>query len=156
MNVQSTPMMVHQISEIIPRIYLTSWKSANDLQTLLDNKVTHIVNLSGMKNRYCDHFSYLSIEVQDHEKANIKKHFSKINRFIHNNWLNGGVIVVHCMAGVSRSPTVIIAYLTRKHKMDLNRAIDLVKEKRNIIQPNSGFMDQLNSYVSDTTNDTIL
>ncbi len=42
------------------------------------------------------------------------------------------------MAGVSRSATIVIAYLMKKLKINKERAIALVSEKRSIF-PNSGF-----------------
>ena len=52
-------------------------------------------------------------------------------------------IFVHCAAGMSRSPTIVVAYIMWKKKLSLNNAIKFVKEKRPIISPNDNFMNQL-------------
>ena len=52
-------------------------------------------------------------------------------------------MLVHCYAGVSRSATIIIAYLMKIMKWDLNTAFDFVKHKRVVAKPNDGFMNQL-------------
>ena len=44
---------------------------------------------------------------------------------------------------MSRSPTVVIAYIMWKNKLSLNKAIKFVKEKRPLISPNDNFMNQL-------------
>ena len=44
---------------------------------------------------------------------------------------------------MSRSPTIVIAYIMWKNKLSLNKAIKFVKEKRSIISPNDNFMNQL-------------
>lgn len=54
-----------------------------------------------------------------------------------------GVVLVHCNAGVSRSASVVIAFLILKKRMSFDDAFELVKERRPAIQPNSGFVKQL-------------
>jgi protein-tyrosine phosphatase len=53
---------------------------------------------------------------------------------------------VHCWAGVSRSATIVIAYLMRKNKWPLETAMDYVKQKRNFINPNHGFLAKLKDF----------
>lgn len=53
-----------------------------------------------------------------------------------------GKILVHCHVGVSRSATVVLAYLMLKRNMTLVEAINKVKAGRGII-PNRGFLRQL-------------
>ena len=52
-------------------------------------------------------------------------------------------VLVHCFAGVSRSPAVVIAYLMATKGWDLEEAHEYVKERRAIIKPNSSFIKQL-------------
>ncbi|XP_057213372.1 dual specificity protein phosphatase 26-like isoform X2 [Triplophysa rosa] len=54
----------------------------------------------------------------------------------------GGKILVHCHVGVSRSATIVLAYLMLKHNMTLVDSINTVKEGRGVI-PNRGFLRQL-------------
>lgn len=53
-----------------------------------------------------------------------------------------GKILVHCQVGVSRSATIVLAYLMLKQNMTLAEAIKKVKERRGIY-PNQGFLKQL-------------
>ena len=56
---------------------------------------------------------------------------------------NGCGILVHCLAGISRSVTVTVAYLMQKEQMTLNQAYDHVKRCKPNISPNFNFMGQL-------------
>lgn len=52
-------------------------------------------------------------------------------------------VLVHCLAGISRSVTVTVAYLMQKMNLSLNDANDFVKRKKSNISPNFNFMGQL-------------
>ena len=55
----------------------------------------------------------------------------------------GGCTFVHCMAGISRSATVCIAYLMKHLCWELQIAFDYLKSKRSCVAPNLSFMGQL-------------
>lgn len=55
-------------------------------------------------------------------------------------------MLVHCLAGISRSPTICIAYLMYSQNLSLDQAYDLVKQRRRLISPNLNFMRQLFEY----------
>lgn len=56
---------------------------------------------------------------------------------------NNKVVLVHCMAGISRSVTITIAYLMKFHRMSTTRAYQYLKDMRPAISPNLNFMGQL-------------
>lgn len=56
---------------------------------------------------------------------------------------NNKVVLVHCMAGISRSVTITIAYLMKYHRMSTQRAYQYLKDMRPAISPNLNFMGQL-------------
>jgi Dual specificity phosphatase, catalytic domain len=55
----------------------------------------------------------------------------------------GGVCLVHCSAGISRSASIVIAYLVHQRRMTLLSAMALCKAARQQCSPNPGFMSQL-------------
>ena len=73
-------------------------------------------------------------------------HFSKTNEYIKNALDEGGKVLVHWFAGISRSSTFLLAYLLGEKQMVLADAYKLLKEKRAKCDPNIGFMVQLKAY----------
>ena len=55
-------------------------------------------------------------------------------------------VLVHCLAGMSRSATIVIAYLLATTAMTTTEATEFVRSKRSIIRPNYGFINQLEQY----------
>ncbi|KAJ7475026.1 dual specificity phosphatase [Mycena latifolia] len=52
-------------------------------------------------------------------------------------------VLVHCQQGVSRSPSIVIAYLIRNHAMSYDAALAFVKRKCACAKPNPGFAHAL-------------
>ena len=59
---------------------------------------------------------------------------------------SGGKVLVHCLAGISRSPAICMAYLMYTMNFSMDQAHDFIKRKRRIISPNLNFMQQLHEY----------
>ena len=53
-----------------------------------------------------------------------------------------GKVFVHCFKGVSRSATIVLAYLMVRNNLDLMEAVRVLRAKRKI-HPNDGFIRQL-------------
>jgi atypical dual specificity phosphatase len=54
-----------------------------------------------------------------------------------------GKILVHCSAGISRSPMVVAAYLMKRKGMALKAALAQIIRVRPQVSPNAGFLQQL-------------
>lgn len=55
-------------------------------------------------------------------------------------------VLVHCLAGVSRSVTITVAYIMHKCTLNLNDAFNLVRARKSNIAPNLHFMQQLHTF----------
>ena len=75
----------------------------------------------------------IRFDLLDAENANIKRYFQKAFDFIEKKISDGKNVLVHCSAGVSRSASIIIAYLMKKNQMKYNDAFKYVKAIRKVI-----------------------
>jgi hypothetical protein len=57
-------------------------------------------------------------------------------------------VVVHCAMGVSRSASVVLAFLIRHRTMSLVDALALVRARRFVAYPNKGFLRSLRAFES--------
>ncbi|KAM7539422.1 hypothetical protein Aperf_G00000059252 [Anoplocephala perfoliata] len=89
---------------------------------------------------------HIQIPVDDIDYSNLRSHFDEIGDKIAREARRGGKTAVHCMAGISRSATVVLAYLMKHQRLSLSDAYNLVISVRPCIQPNIGFWRQLIDY----------
>ena len=96
-----------------------------------------------MEQKFADKIRYKVVELSDNEESDIRKHFRECIQFLDEEIKAGRTVYVHCMAGVSRSASVMISYFMWKYNMTMVDAMAAVKEKRPCIRPNDGFLLQL-------------
>ncbi|CAM4702604.1 dual specificity protein phosphatase 26 [Caretta caretta] len=135
--------------EVWPGLYLGDQDIAANRRELARLRITHILNASHSKWRGGAEYyegtgiRYLGIEAHDSPSFDMSPYFYPSADFIHQALSErGGRILVHCAVGVSRSATLVLAYLMIRHRMTLVEAIKTVKDHRGII-PNRGFLHQL-------------
>jgi protein-tyrosine phosphatase len=78
----------------------------------------------------------LRIPVQDSAEEDLAQFFQQATDFIQVNLEKGKSVLVHCSMGISRSASIVIAYLIRFDKMSLNEAYRHLKLARDCICPN--------------------
>jgi len=142
----------HKVSPDL-NLYLGSYPSSLQYDYLKERNVTNIVSIilavaaPPKTPKFRDTFDYLVVKGLDRPSQVLISHFEDVHAFIDEGLKNGGVLV-HCMAGVSRSATIVISYLMSRQNMTLAAAKQQVKSARNIIYPNEGFIKQLKHYES--------
>ena len=133
--------MENDIDKITETLFLGNMEAAFNKKKLKKLGIKKVLTvMSAFGNHYSSNeFKHKSIEIEDDFRTNIICHFKECFSFIEGN----EKVFVHCAAGMSRSPTVVIAYIMWKKKLRLNEAINFVKTKRPLISPNDNFMNQL-------------
>jgi len=133
------------LNEIVDNLYLGSADESDQKEKLQKYQVTHILPVGiGLERHFPSEFQYFpkSIDVQDSEEEDLLQYFTDCAKFIEEGRKTGKVFV-HCQAGISRSATIVIAYLMQKDQIPYEKARKIVQQKREIIYPNSGFVAQL-------------
>lgn len=75
--------------------------------------------------------------------SKISEDLEELTNIMHNAALQGKKILIHCQCGVSRSASLIVAYIMRYEKLGLNDAYNKLKETAPDISPNMGLIFQL-------------
>ena len=140
-------------TKIVDNIYLGNAYNASNFNQLDEFNITTIINVTNEIPNYfeeLEEFSYLKIPIDDTNSNTLLSFFDKINEYIKNNEREKTKtnILNHCYMGSSRSATVIIAYLVKKYNFSLQQALELVKEKRRVVNINTKFWNDLETYFS--------
>jgi len=133
------------MSLIVPGLYVGSLRDALDVEQLRDNKITDIVSVHDLSRAHPQHqhLRVLRVRISDRPESNLIEHIAAVNSFIHLARLEKRNILVHCLAGVSRSVSFVIAYLVTVTDMSHSKCVRFVAERRCNANPNFGFRMQL-------------
>jgi protein phosphatase slingshot len=136
-------------TRILDHLFLgTEWNASN-YDALSNDRITHILNVSSeVDNFFLDTFKYLNIRVLDVEETDLMKEFDRANKFIQEAKEQGSCCLVHCKMGVSRSASIVLAYLMKENNWTFEQAYQFAKQRRACINPNDGFRQQLKTYES--------
>lgn len=131
------------------KLYLGNISAARSSRSLSERRISHIVSVcsdqipaelpeSGL--------SHLRIPVEDVDYADLLIHLPAAVRFIDNAIRHHGIVLVHCVQGLSRSATVVAAYLMWSRRINATQALEAVRRAREQVWPNPGFQEQLVVY----------
>jgi len=139
-----------QATKIIPGVFIADFATASNPSTLKRLKVTHVISLMPreIEPPANDGLERLWITIADTPAANILEKFEQTTQFIKDALAQNGRVLVHCLQGISRSPTIVCAYLIATRFITAKQAIKLVQSKRKVVDPNTGFREQLQKYES--------
>lgn len=125
-------------------------------KSLVDAGVTHVLTVFGPEGGIVESESTMPllskvdivkrISIEDTEDVNLMQYFDETYAFIDDAVQKNEGVLVHCIAGISRSVTCVVAYLMKKNKWDAHEAIEFVRSKRPVANPNTGFREQLECY----------
>ncbi|KAM9528918.1 dual specificity protein phosphatase 3-like [Salvelinus alpinus] len=148
-------MPTHHVDEVFPRIYVGNAIVAMNTMRLKKLGITHILNAAEGNsfmhvNTNAEFYTgtgitYHGMGASDTDHFDLSIYFEEGANFIEKALAHKdgkGKVYVHCREGYSRSPTLVIAYLMLRHRMDIWSALSMVRQKREI-GPNDGFLRQL-------------
>jgi len=133
------------MSEIIKnKLYLGNMFDANNEEFIKTNNITCIIcvaeNLKfNINNPDVKKYKY---ELKDDDTEDISLYFNEIGLIINSE----KTVLVNCAAGISRSSTIVLAYLIKYFNINLKQAFLYTRKKRNQICPNKKFMECLLDY----------
>lgn len=148
------------VTEIIPRLYISDLSFAENPACLSSHRITHI--LSALPDAiYIPPATLLhphppparlQIRVDDFPFAELAAHLPQTTA-----WISDALsrdpnarVLVHCVEGISRSVSVVAAYLMAQFGWTPTEAVKFIKNKRRVAEPNFGFVQQLHEYARDS------
>ncbi|KAF9653644.1 phosphatases II, partial [Thelephora ganbajun] len=132
--------------QVIQNLWLGNIASIADVENLKKNNIHSI--LSAMRGRVVVQgtFTHKQIEIDDDEEEDILNHLVASTSFIGAELEKGRSVLVHCQGGIGRSATIVAAYLMYSHQLDTDGALKLIRQSRPYIDPNPGFLEQLDVF----------
>lgn len=121
--------------------------AAMDLPYLQLHNVKYVVNSTKRTPMFFPTmFSSMRVAIDDTEEESIEPYLECTYNFISKAREDGVGVLVYCEYGMSRSVSIVLAYLMRSEKLSLVEAFDVVQQLRPLSSPNPAFMEQLLSY----------
>lgn len=138
------------LSYICAGLYVSDWRTAVEIDYEEEGcPIGQVITVMS-----ADELDYYCIEaadfagakwtcilLEDDEGAPIADHFDAVCRLIEGS--HNKATLIHCMAGVSRSPTLAAAWLMKRYRCDAAAAVSLLATRRPQVAPNNGFKQQL-------------
>jgi protein-tyrosine phosphatase len=136
-------------SIILPNLYISDMHFAQNKEIISALSISAVINLAPdvAKNAFElePNFAYLTLYIQDNSTTDIAKYFAVTRNFI-DKYINSRGVLVHCAAGISRSATIIIAYVMKTLHLSFQSAFSFVQDRHPIADPNLNFLLQLMQY----------
>ncbi|OCH89405.1 DSPc-domain-containing protein [Obba rivulosa] len=79
------------------------------------------------------------IDIGDSAAVDIRPHLEGAVQWIDERRKHGQNVLVHCQHGISRSASIVLAYLIRTLNVSYDVAFTFLQSKRACIKPNAGF-----------------
>lgn len=147
---------VGDIHEVVPNLFIGNMWSTTP-QSLYQNDINIVLNVAGPHADMCKGKyklqKHVVLTIDDTPDASkqmlsqvIPKTIRLLEAYLHPEAPQKHRILIHCQAGVSRSATIIIAWLMKAYGMSRDEALTFLRSRRSIVNPNEGFMRVLAQY----------
>ncbi|XP_059929645.1 dual specificity protein phosphatase 8 [Gadus macrocephalus] len=135
------------LSLILPHLFLGAERDVTQ-DSLSARGISYVLSVSRCSPQpsFLPVSQYLRIPIDDSLRDDLLPWIPAALRFIDGAMSSGGAVLVHCAAGISRSPALAVAYIMYSMGLDLDHAYRFVKERRPSISPNFNFLGQLQHF----------
>ncbi|XP_071943597.1 uncharacterized protein [Antedon mediterranea] len=132
-------------TKILSFLHLGSQQDVMNQDLMHVNGINYVLNISKTcpAPKYVPEANFCRIPIHDNYCEKILPFLKEAMAFIDKARSANGAVIIHCYAGISRSPTVAIAYIMQHLNMTSEEAYRYVKDKRPTISPNFNFLGQL-------------
>jgi protein-tyrosine phosphatase len=133
------------IFQIETHLFCSGYHTAQNKQLLELNKISHIINLTAhkYKNLHEDIVSHSSFSFSDHENFDLTSRLQPVLDILKEKLSKKENVLVHCQKGISRAPSVIMAFLILHRQMTFEESLKLVQKQNPEAYPNLGFLMHL-------------
>jgi protein-tyrosine phosphatase len=141
-------MSTSTISKVYPHIFIGNKDAIIGREDILERNKIQIVISALTEEEYemymigeqdFENVDWHRLVIDDDQHEEIQEHFPVITKLLANAVNNGINVLVHCAAGISRSATLVLAYLITENNMKFDDALKYVRKSRPEVEPNSGF-----------------
>ncbi|CAD8058184.1 unnamed protein product [Paramecium sonneborni] len=132
-------------TETYGALFLSGIEAALNLQLMKQNQIGAVLTVGTELSNLKFDCEQKLIMLHDTAYDPIRRHFEEAIHFIDEQRKKKNVLV-HCFVGVSRSATLVIAYLMQIYNYSLQVAHQFLMNRRPQINPNPGFMQQLQQF----------
>lgn len=153
--------LAREMNMVLPRIYVGSATAAGSRKLLSAHGVTHVLNCCTLPNAHEGKPGapiYLQLHLSD-SSADLPRLGAALTQgvaFIRDALASGGVVLVHCHAGISRSCSVAIAYTVWKQKgISSEDAFEVIRKSRTQCDPNLSYMCALKDWERSVADGTV-
>ena len=130
---------------IIDQIAVGSYEDAINLQVLPANDITAVLDLASEVS-YSLPPSILRLKIPLEDRVPMKQEYIRLAV----NWLRNAAeerrVLVHCLAGISRSVTIVMCYLHEGQGFSLEDAYGMIRSKRFQANPHPALLDSIHEY----------
>lgn len=135
------------INMITDQIFIGDVRALGNPDFLHDIGVSHIITASTVQevshSMLLNTISFLRVPIGDNGIDELIPYLDSAVAFIQNAIDNGNRVLVHCVQGRSRSPSIVIAYLMNVNRWTLKQAFNHVRSKRPCVRPRYQLMEEL-------------
>ncbi|CAK81997.1 unnamed protein product (macronuclear) [Paramecium tetraurelia] len=132
-------------TETYGALFLSGIEAALNPQLMQQNQIGAVLTVGTELSNLKFDCEQKLIMLHDTAYDPIRRHFEEAIHFIDEQRKTKNVLV-HCFVGVSRSATLVIAYLMQMYNYSLQVALTFLIGRRPQINPNPGFMQQLQQF----------